>query len=97
MRRGRGTGGRKPPRAGWPSDPIADWRAAGTHSVQGQGGGSELLRWMVLLAKEMKIRTVVATFHADNESAIRLFRELNLPSSLSIHHGETEMRIQMPV
>jgi hypothetical protein len=29
MRRGRGTGGRKPPRTAWPSGPISDWRCSG--------------------------------------------------------------------
>jgi hypothetical protein len=29
IRRGRATGGRKPPRRGWPSGPISLWRAIG--------------------------------------------------------------------
>ncbi|MBK8047005.1 MAG: GNAT family N-acetyltransferase [Anaerolineales bacterium] len=63
---------------------------------QGQGVGQELLRRMVLLAKKMRVKTIVAIFEPDNEGAIRLFRELNLPSELTIHHGETIMRIAVP-
>lgn len=84
----------RPP--GQPTHPEAEAAIVIRDDFQGQGVGTELLRWMVLLAKEMKVKTIVATFHADNESAIRLFRELNLPSTLTIHRGETEMRIEVP-
>lgn len=63
---------------------------------QGQGVGQELLRRMVLLAKQMQVKTIVAIFEPDNDGAIRLFRELNLPSVMSHHHGETELRIEVP-
>jgi RimJ/RimL family protein N-acetyltransferase len=82
--------------AGQPTFPEAEAAIVIRDDFHGQGVGTELMRWMVLLAKEMKVKVIVATFHADNENAIRLFRELNLPSSLSIHHGETEMKIQVP-
>lgn len=63
---------------------------------QGQGVGQELLRRMVLLAKLMQVKTIVAIFQPDNEGAIRLFRELNLPFVMRHHPGETEMRIEVP-
>lgn len=81
---------------GEPTHPEAEAAIVIRDDFQGQGVGTELLRWMVLLAKEMKVQTIVATFHTANESAIRLFRELNLPATTIIHHGETEMRIQVP-
>ncbi len=63
---------------------------------QGQGVGSELLRRMVLLAKRMHVRTIRAVFTSYNESAIQLFRELGLPYTIDIDHGETEMRLAVP-
>lgn len=63
---------------------------------QGQGLGTELMRRLVLLAKQMEVQTIVAIFEADNEGAIRLFRELNLPYTTSIDHGSTIMKLQMP-
>src|SRR5512138_38895 len=40
MRRGRGTGGRKPPRFAWPSGPTSDWRYSGRKYSQCQSGGN---------------------------------------------------------
>jgi len=40
MRRGSGTGGRKPPRLGCPSGPISLWRACGKKYSQCPSGGS---------------------------------------------------------
>jgi len=82
--------------AGQPTLPEAEAAIVIRDDFQGQGVGTELMRRMVLLAREMQIEVIVATFHAYNESAIRLFRELNLPFSLSVHQGETEMKIQVP-
>ena len=39
IRRGSGTGGRKPPRCGWPSGPSSDCRAVGRKYSQCQHGG----------------------------------------------------------
>jgi hypothetical protein len=39
MRRGSGTGGRKPPRLAWPSAPISLWRCNGRKYSQCQSGG----------------------------------------------------------
>jgi ribosomal protein S18 acetylase RimI-like enzyme len=62
----------------------------------GRGVGQELLRRMVLLAKQMHVKTILAIFQPDNEAAIRLFRELNLPFKTQVRHGETEMRLEVP-
>jgi ribosomal protein S18 acetylase RimI-like enzyme len=64
--------------------------------LQGQGIGTELLRRMVLLAKQMRLRTIRAVFTSYNESAIQLFRDLRLPYTIDIEHGETEMQIAVP-
>jgi hypothetical protein len=40
MRRGSGTGGRKPPRFAWPSGPISLWRCSGRKYSQCHSGGS---------------------------------------------------------
>jgi hypothetical protein len=42
MRRGNGTGGRKPPRSGWPSLPSACAGATALNSIQCQPGGSAM-------------------------------------------------------
>ena len=79
-----------------PHAPVAEAAIVVRDDFQGQGVGSELLRRLVLLAKRMRIQTMVAGFTSYNESAIKLFRELNLPYTVDIEHGETEMRIEMP-
>jgi len=62
----------------------------------GRGLGTELLRRMVLLAKRMHAKTIVAEIEADNYAAIRLFRELNLTTVSTTSHGETTMRMEVP-
>lgn len=62
----------------------------------GQGVAGELLRRMVLLAREMKARIIVAEIEADNLAAIRAFRGLDLPTVSTTSHGETTLRISVP-
>jgi L-amino acid N-acyltransferase YncA len=62
----------------------------------GQGLGTELLRRLVLLAKQMKVKQMQAVIEADNASAIRLFRELGLPTKSDTSQGETTLIIEMP-
>src|SRR4030095_9670243 len=42
IRRGSGTGGRKPPRLAWPSGPTSDWRYSGRKYSQCQSGGIDV-------------------------------------------------------
>ena len=63
---------------------------------QGQGVGTELMFRMVLLAKQMGVGTMLAEFEPTNQAAIRLFREINLPTEISASHGETSMHITVP-
>jgi GNAT superfamily N-acetyltransferase len=81
---------------GKPASPEAEAAVVVRDDFHGQGVGTELLRWMVLLAKVMHVETIVALFQSDNEDAMRLFRELGLPYILRVHAGETEMRIEVP-
>ena len=76
--------------------PIADAAIVVRDDLHGQGIGTELLRRMVLLAKQMRLRTIRAVFTSYNESAIQLFRDLRLPYTIDIEHGETEMQIEVP-
>ncbi len=76
--------------------PIADAAIVVRDDFQGQGVGTELLRRMVLLAKQMGLRTIRAVFTSYNESAIQLFRDLRLPYTIDIEHGETEMQLEVP-
>lgn len=62
----------------------------------GQGVGSELLRRLVLLARKMGVRTMIANIEATNHGALRLFRALDLPTTSETSRGETVLRIQMP-
>ncbi len=82
--------------AATPDSPEAEAAIVVRDDYQGQGVGTELLRRLVLLAKQMRVQTIVAIFQPDNEDAIRVFRELNLPYTTSIQHGETIMRLQLP-
>lgn len=63
---------------------------------QGQGVGAELLRRMVLLARRMKVKTILAVFQADNDTAIRLFRRLGLPYKMEVTHGASKMYLEAP-
>lgn len=78
------------------ASPIAEAAIVVRDDFQGQGVGTELLRRMVLLAQRMQVRTIRAVFAAYNEGAINLFRNLGLPYTIDIDHGETEMRIAVP-
>lgn len=78
-----------------PDSPEAEAAVVVRDDFQGQGVATELMRRLVLLAKHMKVKTIVAEFQPDNEGAIRLFRELNLPSTYQVNHGETIMRIEV--
>jgi RimJ/RimL family protein N-acetyltransferase len=79
-----------------PESPEAEAAIVVRDDFQGQGVGTELMRRLVLLAKQMKVKTIVAVFQPDNEDAIRIFREVNLPYVTTIDHGETIMKIEVP-
>lgn len=81
---------------GQPESPIVEAAIVVRDDFHGEGIGTELLRRMVLLAKQMKVETIVAVFEAENEHAIRIFRELGLPTEIEISHGETTLWIEVP-
>lgn len=79
-----------------PSSPEAEAAIVVRDDFQGEGVGTEMVRRLVLLAKRMQVKTIVAVFQPDNEDAIRIFREMNLPYTTMINHGETIMKLQVP-
>jgi RimJ/RimL family protein N-acetyltransferase len=79
-----------------PDSPEAEAAIVVRDDFQGQGVGTEMMRRLVLLAKQMTVKTIVAVFQPDNEDAIRIFREMNLPYTTSINHGETILKLQVP-
>jgi acetyltransferase len=79
-----------------PNSPEAEAAVVVRDDFQGQGVGTELMRRLVLLAKQMQVKTIVAIFQPDNEDAIRLFREINLPYTTIIDHGETILKLEVP-
>ena len=79
-----------------PDSTVAEAAIVVRDDFQGQGVGSELLRRLVLLARQMQVQTIRAVFSSYNESAIQLFRELGLPYTITVDHGETEMLIAVP-
>ena len=83
--------------AGKDDSPIAEAAVVVQDDFQGRGVGTELMFRMVLLAKQMRVQTLLAEFQPSNKAAIRLFRELNLPSEISASHGETVMYISVPL
>lgn len=79
-----------------PASPDVEAAIVVRDDYHGQGVASELLRRMVLLARLMQAKTIVAEIEADNYPAIKLFRELDLPTVTTTTHGETTMRIAVP-
>lgn len=62
----------------------------------GSGVGKELLYRMVLLARRMKVKTMIADIEADNYAALRAFRGIGLPTESDTSHGETRLYITVP-
>lgn len=84
----------RPP--GQPTVPEAEAAIVVRDDYQGQGIGAELLRRMVLLARRMKVKQIVAIFQPDNDVAIRLFRKLGLTYKLQTSHGASKMYLEAP-
>jgi RimJ/RimL family protein N-acetyltransferase len=82
---------------GEPNSPEAEAAVVVRDDFHGRGVGTELLRRMVLLAKQMGVQTIVAIIEADNEPALRVFRSLALPVVVHTSHAETEMRFEAPI
>lgn len=83
------------------TSPDPDWPEAEAAIVvrddfHGEGVATELLYRMVLLAKQMNVKTILAIIEADNAAAINVFRELNLPTQTRTSHGDTVLHIAVP-
>lgn len=81
---------------GQPDDPQAEAAIVVRDDYQGRGVGTELLRRMMLLAKLMELESVLAIIEANNVRTLRVFRNLNLPASVTTSRAETHMVIQVP-
>jgi RimJ/RimL family protein N-acetyltransferase len=79
-----------------PNSPEAEAAIVVRDDYHGQGVGSEILRRLVLLARKMGVRTMVANIEASNHPALRLFRSLDLPTTSETSRAETTLYIQMP-
>ncbi len=82
---------------GKPEHPEAEAAISVRDDFQHLGVGTELLRRLVLLAKRMKIKTMLADIESDNRPAIKLFNSLDLPTETDVSHGEVMLRISMPI
>lgn len=81
---------------GQPDTPQAEAAIVVRDDYQGRGVGTELLRRMMLLAKQMQLESVLAIIEANNVRTLRVFRNLNLPSTATTSRAETHMVIQVP-
>jgi RimJ/RimL family protein N-acetyltransferase len=79
-----------------PDAPEAEAAIVVRDDYQGQGIGTELLRCMVVLARRMRVKKILAVFQPDNDVAIRLFRQLGLPYKLTATHGASKMYLEAP-
>jgi acetyltransferase len=81
---------------GKPDAPEAEMAAVVRDDFQGRGVGTELLYRLILLAKQMQIRTAQAVIDADNAAVIKISRSCGLPIECQTSHAETEIRIAVP-
>ena len=81
---------------GKPDHPEAEAAISVRDDYQRRSVGTELLRRLVLLAKQMQIRVMLADIESDNRPAIKLFYALDLPTETDVSHGEVMLRIAMP-
>ncbi len=81
---------------GQPYAPEAEAAIVVRDDYQGRGVGTELLRRMGLLAKQMRVTTVLAVIEAHNVRALHVFRNMELPYTVTTRRGETQMTIQVP-
>lgn len=79
-----------------PESDIVEAAVVVRDDFQRRGVARELLRRLVLLAKHMEAKTILAIIQADNVAAIRAFRGLDLPTETDVRRGEMEMYISVP-
>ncbi len=62
---------------------------------QGQGIGTELLRLLLILARQMGFSALTATVQADNSAIFRMLSKMQIPVRTRTRHGETELWIDL--
>lgn len=63
---------------------------------QGRGVGRALVERLGPLARQMRLRRLVASIDADNMAALRLWHKLGVRSITTTTRGETELQIILP-
>ncbi|MEZ4641061.1 MAG: GNAT family N-acetyltransferase, partial [Caldilineaceae bacterium] len=62
---------------------------------QGQGIGTELLRLLLILARQMRFSELTATVQADNIVIFHMLAKMNVPVRRRTRQGETELSIDL--
>jgi GNAT superfamily N-acetyltransferase len=62
---------------------------------QGQGIGTQMLKHLITLARQMKIKTLTAAIQSDNTAIFRILNKLSIPVEMHTSQGETEIRIKI--
>lgn len=78
-----------------PDSPTAEVAVVVRDDYQGQGIGTEMLRYLITLARQMKIKTLTAAIQSDNTAIFRILNKLNIPVEMQTSHGETEISIKI--
>jgi acetyltransferase len=81
---------------GEPDASEAEIAAVVRDDFQGRGVGTELLYRLILLAKQMRIRTAQAVTESDNAAVIKMSRSCGLPVECRTSRAETEIRVAVP-
>ncbi|MBX2999813.1 MAG: HAD-IA family hydrolase [Caldilineaceae bacterium] len=78
-----------------PDSSTAEVAVVVRDDYQGQGIGTEMLRRLITLARQMKIKTLTAGVQSDNTAIFRILNKLSLPIEMRTSHGETEIEIKI--
>jgi RimJ/RimL family protein N-acetyltransferase len=78
-----------------PDSPTAEVAVVVRDDYQGQGIGTQMLKQLITLARQMKIKTLTAAIQSDNTAIFRILNKLSIPVDMHTSHGETEISINI--
>lgn len=78
-----------------PHSPEAEVAVVVRDDYQGQGIGTEMLKRLITLARQMRIHTLTAAIQTDNTAIFKILQKLSIPVETRTSHGETEIRIKL--
>jgi RimJ/RimL family protein N-acetyltransferase len=78
-----------------PRSPEAEVAVVVRDDYQGQGIGTEMLKHLITLARQMRIKTLTASIQTDNTAIFKILQKLSIPVEAHTSHGETEIRINI--